>query len=244
VAHYVYGIVETAAKPPTGQGIGGARLSLVAGDDAAALVSDIDADQVRLGREELLIHARVLEKAMAHGTVLPMRFGVVMSGPDEVRARVLDDHAFELREQLAEFAGKVEVRIRGTYDEESMLRGIVRENPDIAVLREAVRRHPDDVTYYERIRLGELVAKAVESRRERDAHTIVDALSDAALAVDEGDPGHERVAVQASFLVERARLAQFDRILDDVADSFGGEIRFKYTGPLPPHSFVELAERV
>jgi hypothetical protein len=244
VAYYVYGIVEASAAAPAGKGIGGARLSLVRGDDAAALVSEVSGDHVRLGREEVLVHAQVLEQALARGTVLPMRFGVVMSGPEEIRARVLDDHASELREQLADYAGKVEVRIRATYDETSLLQGVVRENPEIAVLREAVRRHPSDVTYYERIRLGELVAGAVESRRERDARMIVGALADAALAVDEGDPGHERVVVQASFLVERERLAQFDRILDEVADTYGGEIRFKYTGPLPPHSFVDFAERV
>jgi hypothetical protein len=244
VAHYVYGIVDASAAAPAGKGIGGAPLSTIRGDEAAALVSELDGDQVRLGRDEVLLHAKVLEDALARGTVLPMRFGVVMSGPDEVRARLLDEHGSELREQLAEYAGKVEVRIRGTYEEESLLRAAVRENPEIAALREAVRRHPDDATYYERIRLGELVANAVETRRKRDADTIVEALADAALAVDEGEPMHERVAVQASFLVERARLDEFNRILDEVADGYGGEIRFKYTGPLPPHSFVELAERV
>jgi hypothetical protein len=244
VAHYVYGIVEASAAVPAGKGIGGAALSTIRGDEAAALVSELDGDHVRLGREAVLLHAQVLEDALARGTVLPMRFGVVMSGPEEVRTRLLDEHASELREQLAEYAGKVEVRIRGTYEEESLLRAAVRENPEIAVLREAVRRHPDDATYYERIRLGELVAGAVESRRKRDGDMIVGALANAALAVDEGEPGHERVAVQASFLVDRAQLADFNRILDEVADSFGGEIRFKYTGPLPPHSFVEFAERV
>jgi hypothetical protein len=244
VAHYVYGIVDASAAAPTGKGIGGAPLSTIRGDEAAALVSEIDSDHVRLGREAVLLHAQVLEDALARGTVLPMRFGVVMSGPEEVRARLLDEHASELREQLADYAGKVEVRIRGTYEEESLLRAAVRENPEIAVLREAVRRHPDDATYYERIRLGELVAGAVENRRKRDGGMIVEALANAALAVDEAEPGHERVAVQASFLVDQAQLAEFNRILDEVAESFGGEIRFKYTGPLPPHSFVEFAERV
>src|SRR5947208_2584890 len=83
---------------------------------------------------------------------------------EEVRARVLDEHAEELREQLAEFAGKVEIRIRATYDEELLLREVVRENPEIASLRAAVNDRPEDATYYERIRLGELVASGVERR--------------------------------------------------------------------------------
>jgi hypothetical protein len=244
VAQYVYGIVEPDAPAPRGKGIRGARVGLVAGADAAALVSHMDESAVRLGREEVLVHARVLERALGRGTVLPMRFGVVMSGPDEVRDRLLDEHAAELREQLTELAGKVEIRIRASYQEDSLLREVLREHPEIAELRAAMRGRSDDATYYDRIRLGEMVAAAVERRRERDAQAIVEALSVVSVAVAPGRAEHERVAVQASFLVERARLSEFDEIVEEVAAGFAGWLRFKYTGPLPAHSFVQLAERV
>lgn len=170
-----------------------------------------------------------------------MRLGVVMSGPDEIRGRLLDEHRDDLREQLAELQGTVEVRIRAAYEQEALMREVMREHPKIASLSQALRGAEDAATYYERIRLGELVATAVERRREQDAHAIVEALAPAALAVEVGEPQHERVAVQASFLVERERLAEFDRLLEEVADRYGGKVRFKYVGPLPPHSFVQLA---
>jgi Gas vesicle synthesis protein GvpL/GvpF len=244
VALYVYGIVEAGSRGLSGRGIEDAPLRVIDGEDVSALVSDIDADHVRLGREAVLLHARVLEHALERGPVLPMRFGVVMSGPDEVQRRLLEEHADELRTQLTEFTGKVEIRIRAVYEEDVLMREVVREHPQIASLRESIRAGSDDATYYERIRLGELVAAAVERRRARDADAIVEALASAAVAVEVGEPTHERVAVQASFLVDRDHLGQFDRIVDDVAASYGGGIRFKYVGPLPPHSFVELAERV
>lgn len=242
MALYVYGIVEATATTPRGRGIAGSPLRLVAGEHAAALVSEIAGDSVRLGREEILVHARVLERALKRGVVLPMRFGVVMSGADEVRGRLLDEHGPDLRAQLSELDGKVEVRIRAVYDEQSVLRDVVREHPEIAGLRAAVQDRSEDAGYYERIRLGELVASAVERRRERDGEAIIEALADAALAVEVGEPAHERVVIQASFLVERERQREFDAILDNVANGYGGQIRFKYTGPLPPHSFVELAQ--
>jgi hypothetical protein len=244
VAQYVYGVVDPDAPAPRGKGIRGAPVRLLAGEGAAALVSDIGEDRVRLGREEVLVHARVLDRALARGTVLPMRFGIVMSGPEEVRDRLLDGHGAELREQLTELAGKVEVRIRATYAEDALLREVIRDHPEIHALRVAMRGRSDDAAYYERIRLGELVAAAVERRRERDAQAIVEALSSVALAVEPGRAEHERVAVQASFLVERSRLAEFDEVLEEVAAGFAGRLRFKYTGPLPVHSFVQLAERV
>jgi Gas vesicle synthesis protein GvpL/GvpF len=241
VAQYVYGIVAATATAPRGRGIGGARLRLVIGEDAAALVSEIGADRLRLGRDEVLVHARVLERALARGPVLPMRFGVVMDDAEEIRSRLLKEHGDELRAQLAEMEGKVEIRIRAAYDEQSLLRDVLRERPEIAALKNSVAGRPDDASYYDRIRLGELVAAAVERHRETDAHAIIEALGSHALGVVAGESSHERIVVQASFLVERSHLAEFNAAVDQVAEGYGGQIRFKYTGPLPPHSFVELA---
>ncbi len=78
------------APPPEGTGIAGAPLRLIASGSAAALVSELPVDEVRFGREEAMTHARVLENALSRGTVLPMRFGVVVADQDEVRARVLE----------------------------------------------------------------------------------------------------------------------------------------------------------
>lgn len=244
MAQYVYGIVEATATAPRGRGIAGAPLRLLAGEDAAALVSEIGPDRLRLGRDEVLVHARVLERALARGPVLPMRFGVVMDDAEEVRGRLLDEHGPDLRAQLTEMQGKVEIRIRGAYDEALLLREVMRERPEISALQRSVAGRSEDASYYERIRLGELVAAAVERHREIDARAIVEALGGHALAVVTGEPRHERVVVQASFLVERSHLAKFNAAVDQVAEGYGGQIRFKYTGPLPPHSFVELAGTV
>ncbi len=243
MAQYVYGIVEATSTAPRGRGIAGSPLRLIIGEDAAALVSEVPTGRVRLGRDEVLLHARVLERALARGPVLPMRFGVVMDDAEEVRDRLLDEHGPELKAQLTEMEGKVEIRIRAAYDEQSLLRDIVREHPEIATLRKSLAGRSENASYYDRIRLGELIAAAVERHRELDAQAIVEALGGRALAVATAESSHERVVVQASFLVERNRLAEFDAAVDQVADGYGGQIRFKYTGPLPPHSFVELAGR-
>jgi hypothetical protein len=86
-----------------------------------------------------------------------------------------------------------------------------------------------------------MVAEAVERARESDANTILEVLSPLALAVEIGQPGHERVVLNASFLVDRDTVQRFDDALEDLARSQAERIRFKLTGPLPPHSFVELA---
>ena len=49
------------------------------------------------------------------------------------------------------------------------------------------------------------------------------------------------MAVNGSFLLDRDGLDEFDRAVEGLGADEAGRVRFKYTGPLPPHSFVELA---
>jgi len=242
VPEYVYAIVEPSNRPGEHPGIAGARLRLVKDGDVAALVSPLHDMEPQLGRDELLVHASVLEAALTRGTVLPMRFGTVMEDGDAVRARLLRANARSLKQELDRLKGKVELRIRAVYDQESLLREIVRGDGEIARLRKELKGAPSDATYYDQIRLGELVAEAIERRREMDAHELVDALSPVASAVDVAQAPHERVALNASFLVERKRVPEFDAKLEHIAKEQAARLRVKYTGPLPPHSFVELHE--
>ncbi|MBS1861192.1 MAG: GvpL/GvpF family gas vesicle protein [Actinobacteria bacterium] len=237
---YVYGVVRADTAAPAVDGIAAAPLELIADGDVAALTSIAPDQYLEVGREELLTHSRVLEAALDKGTVLPMRFGVVLSDEETLRSDLLDAHHDELAVQLTEMDGKVEMTLKGVYDEEAVLREIVAEHPGIAQLRGELEGKPEAATYYERIRLGELVAAAFVERQELDSEAAVEDLRLHAVAVAVGEPIHERMAVNASFLVERAKLDEFDRALDAIGERKAKLIRFRVTGPLPPHSFVEL----
>src|SRR5262249_14181473 len=160
-----------------GPGIGGARLRLVSSDGVAALVSDVRAEELRFGRAEMLAHSEVLGQALANGTVLPTRFGGVLGGDAAVRESVLDPNGHVLRAQLSKFDGRVELKLRGTYVEGRVMQEIVTENQDVASLRDSVRGVPDAASYYGRIRLGELVADAIERKRLVDSDQIITALA-------------------------------------------------------------------
>ncbi len=238
---YIYGIVRAAGGPPVrSDGVAGGPVTAVADGEVAALTSEVPDDELRAGREELSTHARVLEEALEAGVVLPMRFGVVMESEDSVRRDLLRRHGEDLTDQLNELEGKVELNVKAIYEEDALMREVVRDDPAIVRLRESLQGKSEDATYYERIRLGEMVAGAVEVKRERDADMILARLSPLATAVETGAPLHERMAVNASFLVERARTDAFDEELERFGGEQTGRLRFKLAGPLPPHSFVRL----
>jgi len=240
MAEYVYGVVRREAGRPSAVGVGGARPRLVAGDGAAALVSDLDGEDLQFGPDELRAHMRVLADAFASGTVLPMRFGVVMDDAEDVRRRLLERHAAELQRQLEALADKVEIKIRATYEEEPLMREVLRENADISGLRDSLHGRPEPATYYQRIELGERIAGAIARKRVIDGGRLLNSLAPVAVDVELGQPAHERIVLNASFLVARERLTEFDQVLEAVAEAQAGRMRFKYTGPLAPHSFVQF----
>jgi hypothetical protein len=238
---YIYGVVAAAAAPPSTPGIGGAAVETIVSEGTAAIVSDVPTGELQVGREALMSHAQVLEDALRGGAVLPMRFGVVLPDADSVKQQLLDRHHDALVAQLADLETKVELHLRAVFDEATLMGEIVREYPQIRELRDALRGQDPDATYYERIRLGELVAEAVERKCLAEGNAILLVLEPLALAVQAGTLDNERVALNASFLVERKDMPAFDDAVDKVGRAREGRMRLKYTGPLPAHSFVELS---
>jgi hypothetical protein len=237
-ATYVYGVVRAREAPKIeAAGVGGGPVRSVSEGALAAIVSDVDAGFVEAGREDLERHLAVLEQAALSATVVPLRFGTVMPDDDAVTGELLRGRAGEIEEMLSSLDGRVELSLSGTY-EERVLGEVVAEQPEVATLRERVRGRDEAATYYDRIRLGELVANAMAAKRERDTEQVLAKLRPLADDVRLGDVAHERSVLSASFLVHRDRLPEFDRAAEEVAAANRSRIRFRYAGPLPPYDFV------
>jgi hypothetical protein len=237
---YVYGVVPQGSAAPRGAGILRRRLHTVTGGGLAAIVSNAPRDEIQASRKELMTHARVLERAREQGVVLPMRFGVVLPDEDAVRRQLLDGYRDELSLQLRELEGKAELRLRAFYDEDALMAEILQARPDIAELSGAVRDQPADAAYYARIELGQKVAQAAEQAASTDLSAILDVLEPLAVATAVGEPEHEHVAANVSFLVEEAQIPAFDAAVNELGARNADRMTFRYTGPLAPYSFVEL----
>jgi hypothetical protein len=232
---YVYGVVDAGVEAPGIRGIGDQPLRSVAADGVAAIVSDAADSEPALGRAALTAHSDVLEAVLATATILPMRFGVIMDGDAAVRAQLLEPHRDQLLAQLDRLAGRVELTLRATYEEAPLLREIMASDPRIRAVQAA-----SSGSYIEQLQLGEMIAEAVEARRRRDADQILSVLAPLAEDYQLAEPRHERMALSASFLLPRTDIAAFDAAVDDVGRSQRHRMRLRYTGPIPPHSFVNL----
>jgi len=229
---YVHGVTEAGARAA----IEGAGARAVADGGLAAIVTD-GGGETRAA-DLMRRHWQVLEAVAATDTVVPVQFGTAMAGDDAVVAEFLVPRAESLRAQLASFDGKVQLTVKGTYDETELLRSVVERSPAVARLREQVRGLSEAAGHFERIRLGELVAAEVEQLRERDARHLHEQLDGLAVASRRETATGLQAAVNGAFLVERARTAEFARAVDGAAKAFGGRVELRMLGPLPPYGFV------
>ena len=242
-AQYVYGVMRPGTlRDVEARGVNDGEVHTVDMDDLAALVSDVPPGPLTGTRDDVLAHSRVLEEVVAHAPVLPMRFGVVMEDVDSLRQRLLTQHGDELRHQLDQLEGVVQLRVRVLYENDAGLREIVAEDREIAQLRDAVRGKPEDATYYDRIRLGELISQALDRKRELDGDVVLKRLEP--LSVDHvAEPAvHEQMVLNVSILVERARLDEVSRELEKLSQEITPRLTLRSVGPLPPYSFVELPD--
>jgi hypothetical protein len=242
---YVYGIIPAAdaGQWPRTPGLGepSSTVRTVVQGEMAALVSDLPPDHTPGRPADLEAHRRVLSQAIERGTALPMRFGIVMDGDEAVRERLLARHATELSDVLHRLDGQVQMTVRAFYADDALLRDVLAAEPELARESAALAQRPEAEVRTERVRLGEMVAKAVEARRAEVESALLSRLSPLAAAVLVDPPSSERVALTAQLLVDRDRRGALDEEIREMGQALGGMLAFRYIGPLAPFSFADLS---
>jgi hypothetical protein len=89
------------------------------------------------------------------------------------------------------------------------------------------------------VRLGELVARAMEAKREVDAQIILDAVLPLSSAHRlRSGSGIDHV-LDVALLVDDDQRDRFESTLEAVAEGVHERVRLRLMGPLAPYDFVE-----
>jgi hypothetical protein len=238
-ATYVYGLVSADTElPPNLDGLGpSGRVSTIAHERIAAIVSDVPTDRPLGTRDDLIAHERVLDTIAERSAVLPMRFPAVVEEEGVVQ-ELLAPHQERFVEALARVDGLVQFTLKGRYEQDAVLREIAQADEGIMALRERVRDLPEDASYYDRIRLGELVVNAMKERRDADGRRVLERLQPFATDISTRPVAQPDDVLNAAFLVARDQVKQFDDAVEEVGRDLAGRVRFRLVGPLAPYDFV------
>jgi hypothetical protein len=236
---YVYGLIKADTPVPDGlTGLGpSGQVSTIAHGRLAAIVSDVPIDRPLGVRGDLVAHETVLDTVAAQAAVVPMRFPAVVEehavvdellGPNE-------DHFLALLDDLE---GRAQFTLTGRYEQDAVLREVLQGDEEIRALREKVRELPEDASYYDRVRLGELIVRALEERRETEGAAIVDRLEPFAVATVTNQLAAPEDVVNVAFLVDRERQEEFENAVEDVGKDLAGRVRLRLLGPVAPYDFI------
>src|SRR5690348_7277934 len=239
---YVYGIIE--AKQPLSfgkMGIGGAGepVYTVNFQDIAAVVSKTSVYIFDPTRENALAHEHVIELVMKSHTIIPMSFGSVFRTDNDIR-EVLKSIYPSLKDVLKQMEGKLEFGLKITWDRDRIIEELKREDEEIHRFHQEITRKHLQSTYLARMQLGRMIEKALGERSAEFVREIYEGLRRVCVASRDNKPIGDKMIMNAAFLIEKEREAEFDAAVNRVAKKFGDRLNFKYTGPWPPYNFVNI----
>ncbi|MEV0283193.1 GvpL/GvpF family gas vesicle protein [Kribbella sp. NPDC050820] len=240
---YLYGIVAADLVVPADlKGVGDQAVTLIPYGEVAAVTSPLDTEYTLAGRADLLAHSRVLDTVAVLGPVIPVRFGSLLQNQDAIRADLLEPDHDRFRSMLGDLAGHAQFTIRARYDEQQILTEVVAENPEIARLRAATRDQPGDAAYGERVRLGELVARALEAKSAEDGRALLTELERLVAAINVRESAGLDRLLDAALLVADDRRDEFEQAVEKLAEAYAGRAQLRLVGPTAPYDFVDVED--
>ncbi|MGL4488042.1 MAG: GvpL/GvpF family gas vesicle protein [Rhizobiaceae bacterium] len=241
--YYMYALVKNEAqaafehvKPVSNPE---AALRWISVGKVAAIVSDVDQDEIMSTRRNMLTHTKALEEIMQDRAILPFSFGTIV---DDVAAieQLIASQEQRLVADLNGLEGFVEVGVRATWDETVIFREIVETNGDLRRLADQIKTRPATETYYDRIELGRQVEAIVKTKREAESKNLAALLGAIATKSKIHESSADMVVLDAAFLVEVAREKELFAVLEDAERKNPDRFAFKYLSPVPPYNFVAL----
>ena len=218
----------------------------VAFGDFAMVVSKEPMKKYPLTRDFLMAHQRVNEKVMQTQSVLPVKFCTMAENREQMIEQVLKqkERVEEFRKTFAKLRGKTEYGVRARWKNlDQVFSDLVHENEKVKAAKEKVLKLPETKGQAALIDVGHVVKKAVEEKNAATAESLNRELSPHAAQYKKNQILGDANILNAVFLVEQKKQAEFDETVNALVQKHECEIHFKYVGPAPPFNFVEIVIR-
>jgi hypothetical protein len=243
---YLYGLLSPRAA------LDADRLRAVAGVTGPVEVSDVaggtlihgpaDTEQILPRRRHLLAHTRVLEACLEQGDLLPMRFGMVVPGLQEIE-RAIAAHGEVLRSQFDRVAGRAEFSLKISFPRPAALDATLRSDAGLAAEHARLLALPKP-PHFAAAEFGRRLAEMLDRRRGAAQKKIIAELLPLCHAHVLARPETDVQVLHLHALLPRDRAG----ILADaaqaaaVASGFapGTDPETRIIGPVPPFNFVQL----
>lgn len=208
--------------------------------DLAIAVSKAPLQQYDPVRKNAMAHQKVISTIMQRYDVLPISFGTCVDNRDEVM-RLFDmiyEHALSA---LARIENKIEIGFKVSWKKDVFARELGAANPEVEMLKNKIANQGSKGHNYRHIlEIGERLMQIADEKRRQYVKTLYEPLRGLAAGALLNEPTTERMIINATFLVDKANEEAFDRAVNELHNRHVDSLDFKYTGPWPPYSFVNI----
>ena len=245
-AKYIYGILNSNDEKifDCSEDMIRKRIYTIAYRDISAVVSDSDETDITYLPKDILAmqlveHQRVIERVMTEHTVIPMRLGTIAADEKEVET-ILANGYRTIKDVLAKINNRVEVDVAATWNDFGLLLKEIGEEKEIKDQKERLLANPSKVSIEDQMKIGFMVKKALDKKREQFAAQILSVLSTVSRACKEHDLMDDKMASNLAFLIDKSEHEDFERKLEELNTMFSEKLNFRCIDPLPPYSFYTI----
>lgn len=245
--NYLYGVMSASALATDlsdislGPGISG-EVEMECFDDLVVIHAAHDGSEILPRRKSLLAHARVLENAMDHGTVLPMRFGMVCDSVAAFAA-LAARHRADIQAAFDRLSGCVEMGVRVTASETEALNALLDRDTELRTARDRLAEKGRGA-HFSKVEFGRALGEAMAARRAAAQKDLVERLRPMARDYLIKAPESDFQVLRGEFLIERERLEEFGQGLEVAVQQLGfvggSHWDIRMVGPGPAFHFVGL----
>ncbi|MBM7551296.1 hypothetical protein JOC33_000186 [Thalassobacillus pellis] len=211
--------------------------------DASMVVTEVPMKIYHPSKGNLMMHQQVINRVMEKmDTVVPISFGNVFQTKEDV-AVLLENLYPQLEKLFPQLKGKMELGLK-VIGKKDWLENEIHKNPEVTKQKETVKNKSEAAGYFDRIQLGEMAQKFFQQLQHDVEQNIHENLKPIAEATEVNDPIGEKMLLNASYLVDKEKEAQFDEKINELHDQWQDKVEFKYTGPWPAYNFINIKLKV
>jgi len=169
-----------------------------------------------------------------------MGFGMIAGSEDEVR-RLLEKNYQGLVTELKRLDGKIEAGLKVFWDQEAMTKELQGESEGLTRLKARINAASSPIEAQSLLmEAGRKVERIALDWKAKYAQRVYTTLKELSVDARLNEPVGVKNLLNASFLIDRPKESEFRDEVYRLDSKYQGKINFKYVGPLPPYSFVNL----
>jgi hypothetical protein len=221
------------------KGISDVRLNVVSYDEITAVVSDLNKNELVVGKSEALAFAGVIETLGGNFSLLPLRYGSMMKSSDDIKGMLERNHS-EILQNLRKVEHRHEFGLKVICDPEKLKESLLS-------VSDAVHSFPEN-TESEVSVFRDYVNKKLKEHRQdelflKHVDSVIDTISlhffEMNMLMKIRKMVSPATIIDAVFLLDKGKKSELVEVIKGLQNKYTG-MNFVLTGPWPPYNFVEI----